>query len=499
MKQYIICKPDGTREGPYPEDMVRARLAEGIYPENTKVWRKGADSWQDISILAQQAAPADTGNAPTASAEATPGSSQKKAELPNLPDLDQPVFFFNKKIITGLSLVCLLGVSLGTYLSSSIVSEFSLEEYTLKETDFMDEEDIHQPALSSMAHTDSPANTPDQDRKPQPVDTPNAQGISALHTAAHEGNPHIVKRLIQEGANVNAISGNSEKISTDTNKNSSHLSYQQLYANRTSPLIYAALGGAADCMEPLIKAGADVNFQDEMGNTALHAAAAHGFADCVQVLIKAGADVRKKTKTGFTPLHFTMKYDAADCMELLIKAGADINTATESGELPLYVAVGTNAVNCTKALLRAGADPEAEGPNGIAPYEYISDDDNCPACLPMKRKESLLLVLKAMAAKRVGKASSAASKKTKKSISEANTKKHSAAVDSALRKCPADLRNLFTEHMDDISRWFEDYDSPIKVIQMYEKAVRLLREETGRQMPDWEVVDLVVSRVLHTL
>ena len=539
MNQYYVFKPDGIQEGPYPEDMVRACLAEGIYPENTKIWCEGMESWQDISLLAQQAAPAYIENVlptndeitpPVSAADAPPATQRNKSAAP--PNRSKFAVFLNNKVIAGLSAVCLLGLSLGIYLTSSSSTEPSAKENISSESDCLAAENSEQLTPSSEPPSTPPEPTvenneqsdssleeitsavPDfqvtKDNEQQEiseedrirllaVNITDKRGISVLHNAAHQGNPHVVNRLIQAGANVNAISGNSEQITPDINKHSSHLAFQLLYANHTSPLIYAALGGAADCMELLIKAGADVNFQDEMGNTALHAAAANGFADCVQVLIKAGADINKQTNMGLTPLHFTMKYDAADCMELLIKAGADINTSTKFGELPLLLAVTNNAVNCTKVLLQAGADPEAKGSNDIAPCEYISFDVYCPACLPMKRKESLLLIFKAMAVKRAGKPSSGASKKTRKSTSNADNEKNNAALDSALRKCPADLQDLFAEHKEDMSRLLEDYNSPRTVIQMYEKAARLLQEEIGNQIPDWEVVHLVVTRVLHTL
>lgn len=48
MKQYYICKPGGTQEGPYPEDMVRTCHEQGIFPADTLIWFDGAEEWMAI-------------------------------------------------------------------------------------------------------------------------------------------------------------------------------------------------------------------------------------------------------------------------------------------------------------------------------------------------------------------------------------------------------------------------------------------------------------------
>ena len=48
MKQYYICKPDGTQEGPYPESMVQASYIKHLYPEATLIWCEGWKTWIPI-------------------------------------------------------------------------------------------------------------------------------------------------------------------------------------------------------------------------------------------------------------------------------------------------------------------------------------------------------------------------------------------------------------------------------------------------------------------
>lgn len=60
MKQYYVCKPGCTQEGPYPEDMVRTCYEQGVFPADTLIWYEGASEWMPIQsiFVATQAEPA---------------------------------------------------------------------------------------------------------------------------------------------------------------------------------------------------------------------------------------------------------------------------------------------------------------------------------------------------------------------------------------------------------------------------------------------------------
>jgi ankyrin repeat protein len=79
----------------------------------------------------------------------------------------------------------------------------------------------------------------------------------------------------------------------------------------------------ADARE-LISRGADVNYIDSFGESALHYAAGMDFGDTrmIELLLRSGADVKLRTKDGQTPLALAKKYGNTELQKALERAGA---------------------------------------------------------------------------------------------------------------------------------------------------------------------------------
>ena len=98
-----------------------------------------------------------------------------------------------------------------------------------------------------------------------------------------------------------------------------------------SPLICAADRGQIQLVNYLKRAGANVNFCNQNGITALHAAARNGHTDCIKRLVKSRADVNKTDKEGHTPLMVAAMNGYDGCVEQLIKSEADVNKKDRNG------------------------------------------------------------------------------------------------------------------------------------------------------------------------
>jgi serine/threonine-protein phosphatase 6 regulatory ankyrin repeat subunit B len=89
-------------------------------------------------------------------------------------------------------------------------------------------------------------------------------GNTPLHHASANDNFHIVRHLLNEGANVNL----------------------QNLDEKKSSLHFAAEKGHLDVVRLLLEQKADVNVQDKDGNTPLHFAAVGGHVDVVRALLE---------------------------------------------------------------------------------------------------------------------------------------------------------------------------------------------------------------------
>jgi len=75
------------------------------------------------------------------------------------------------------------------------------------------------------------------------------------------------------------------------------------------------------CVQLAINVLADINIREEdFGWTALHAAAQYGHTECLQLLIKNGADIKIQNFFGETALDFARKSQSTECITLLENA-----------------------------------------------------------------------------------------------------------------------------------------------------------------------------------
>ena len=132
-----------------------------------------------------------------------------------------------------------------------------------------------------------------------------------------------------------------------------------LAANLGGPLLAAARDDHPAAVVALIDRGADVNWQEPDGSTALAWAAVRGNADVATALLRAGADPDLANALGIGPLALAIENGATEVARLLLDSDADPNVVRESGETPLMMAARTGHIELMRQLLERGADVNA--------------------------------------------------------------------------------------------------------------------------------------------
>ena len=95
-------------------------------------------------------------------------------------------------------------------------------------------------------------------------------------------------------------------------------------ASRTA-LQQAVANGHISVVRLLVTHGADVNAQDEEGQTPLHECARNGDAAVTKLLMEKGAQLEVRDDKGLTPLQVAAALGKAAVVEVLLQNGADIN------------------------------------------------------------------------------------------------------------------------------------------------------------------------------
>jgi acyl-CoA synthetase (AMP-forming)/AMP-acid ligase II len=106
-----------------------------------------------------------------------------------------------------------------------------------------------------------------------------------------------------------------------------------------SALLLAAENGYTNCVQLLLKLGADVNAVNWHRNAALHFAVCCGHAELVNMLLNHGADMNASDSSDWTVLRFAAEYGHIETVEVLLSHGVDVSATDPYGYTALHWAV----------------------------------------------------------------------------------------------------------------------------------------------------------------
>ncbi len=163
---------------------------------------------------------------------------------------------------------------------------------------------------------------------------------TALMIVAKNGNLKEVKKLIENGTNVDDVN----------------------YSGYT-PLILASQNGHLEVVKFLISKGADIDAGDndfEQGfNSLMHASLA-GHFEVVKFLVESGAQINENSWLIATPFSAACEGGNIDIVKFFIDKGADLNSTADYGHSPIYSAIYYGHADVVRLLLEKGVVYDGE-------------------------------------------------------------------------------------------------------------------------------------------
>jgi ankyrin repeat protein len=166
------------------------------------------------------------------------------------------------------------------------------------------------------------------------------------------------------------------------------LSSEEQKHETVEDFIDAAIDGKQKIVELYLAAGLDINARDDLGRTALFAAATREKGhELAMMLLDRGADPHLTSNRGRIPLMAAIKYgnhdsingwrdpESVQLINALLDKGSNVNARDDEGTTPLVEAALVNDAETIKALVARGADMasktnEGQTPLDIAAYEW---------------------------------------------------------------------------------------------------------------------------------
>ncbi len=176
-------------------------------------------------------------------------------------------------------------------------------------------------------------------------------GTALLH-AAREGEAAAVRRLLAQGAPVDALD-----------------------AHGSTPLLLATAGNHVEVARSLVLAGADVNRQNDQRDSPYLLAGARGRLEILRMTLSYGADLKSTNRYGGTALIPACERGHVETVRTLIAAGVAVDHVNRLGWTCLLEAIvlsdgGPPHQDIVRQALAADADVNLADRDGVTPLAH---------------------------------------------------------------------------------------------------------------------------------
>ncbi|MBI1830033.1 MAG: ankyrin repeat domain-containing protein [Planctomycetes bacterium] len=184
------------------------------------------------------------------------------------------------------------------------------------------------------------------------VNAPGYLNRSPLHWAAQLNQPHIARRLIKAGADVNLGDG------------------------WATPLEAALYRGNTDLADDLIRAGAKADVRDKSGQTLLHHIIHWPDTWTARFALRHKVSINAQDNDGNTALHLAFKNVwREDVFVTLVNAGADLTLKNKKGETAFDVALTHHSYPAAKILaLKMNPAPKVDALQVLHKTQWQRDE-----------------------------------------------------------------------------------------------------------------------------
>jgi ankyrin repeat protein len=168
------------------------------------------------------------------------------------------------------------------------------------------------------------------------VNAQDAQGLSAVLTAAYHQQPEIIALLVKRRPKLTLYDacaiGRLDRVKSYLKRK--HRLLNEFAPDGFQPLGLAAFFGHTEVVRFLLESGADVNTPSRNGLkvTPLNSAAAGRHYEIAMLLLERGANPNMRQSGDFVPLHAAAQNGQIEMVKILLQYGADKELKSADGK-----------------------------------------------------------------------------------------------------------------------------------------------------------------------